>query len=86
MDRIQRRQIDARPFLRPAQFFAYHIFHSDSVPIGDGERGKRHEFDVGDIYGTATGNLFFLLHGTGAIFWRFNPTRFFTSFSLFEWG
>ena len=85
MDRIQRRQISSCPFLRPAQFFAYHIFHSDSVPIGDGERGKRHEFDVGDIYGTATGNLFFLLHGSGAIP-RFIISCWFRSWSLFKRG
>ena len=59
MDRIRQRQINARPLLRPAQFFAYHIFHSDSVRIGGGERGKRHEFNVGEIHGTATGNLVF---------------------------
>ena len=86
MDRIRRRQIGARPFLRPAQFNIFHTIHSNSVRIGGGERGKRHGLDFGQIHGTATGNLFFLLHGTGAIFWRFNPTRFFTSFSLFEWG
>ena len=68
MDRLRRRQIDARPFLRPAQFFVFHMGNSNSVWIGAGERGKRHGFDVGDIHGTATGNLFFLVHGNGAIF------------------
>jgi hypothetical protein len=42
MDWIRRRQIDARPFLRPAQFFVFHNEHSNSVPFGGGERGKRH--------------------------------------------
>jgi hypothetical protein len=65
MDRIQRRQIDARPFLRPAQFFVFQTWNFNSVRIGAGERGKRHEFDVGQIHGTATGNLLFLVHGTG---------------------
>jgi hypothetical protein len=65
MDRIRRRQIDARPFLRPARFRFLHKINSNSVRIGGGERGKRHEFNVGDIHGTATGNLFLLLYGTG---------------------
>ena len=68
MDRIRRRQIGARPFLRPAEFFVFRSWNSNSVRIGGGERGKRHEFNVGDIHGTATGNLFFLVHGNGAIF------------------
>jgi hypothetical protein len=66
MDRIRRRQIDARPFLRPAKFFVFHWW-SNSVRIGAAERGKRHEFNVGDIHGTATGNLFLLVHGSGGI-------------------
>ncbi len=67
MDRIQRRQIGSRPFLRTAQFSVFHNWNSDSVQFGAGERGKRHEFDVRDIHGTATGNLFFLVYGTGGI-------------------
>ena len=67
MDRIRRRQINARPFLRPAKFLFQENWKSNSVRFGGGERGKRHEFDVGSIHGTATGNLFFLLHGTGGI-------------------
>jgi hypothetical protein len=39
--------------------------NSISFRFGAGERGKRHEFDVGDIHGTATGNLFFPIYGTG---------------------
>ncbi len=85
MDRIRRRQIDARPFLRPAQFRFLRNEHSNSVRIGGGERGKRHEFNVGDIHGTATGNLFFLVHRTGAIA-SFIIFCFFRSFSLFERG
>ena len=65
MDWIRRREIGARPFLRPTEFFIFHIFHSDSVRVGGGERGKRHGFNVGEIHGTTTGNLFFLIHGTG---------------------
>jgi hypothetical protein len=68
MDRIQRRQISARPFLRPEKFFVLHRKHSDSVRVGAGERGKCHGFDVGDIHGTATGNLFFLFHGISLFF------------------
>ena len=85
MDRIRRRQIGARPFLRPAQLFVYHIWISNSVRIGGGERRKRHGFIVGDIHGTATGNLFFLLHGSGE-FTSFIIYCSFSSFSLFERG
>ncbi len=85
MDRIQRRQISSCPFLRPAQFFAYHIFHSDSVRFGGGERGKRHEFINGEIHGTATRNLFFLLHGSGAIS-NFIISCFYRSWYLLERG
>ena len=67
MDRVQRRQIDGRPFLRPAQFELQHNWNSNCVRFGGVERGKRHGFNVGDIHGTATGNLFFLLHRTGGI-------------------
>jgi hypothetical protein len=51
MDRIRRRQIDARPFLRSTKFRFLHTFNSNSVRFGAGERGKRHEFDVGEIPG-----------------------------------
>ncbi len=85
MDRIRRRQIDARPFLRPAQFSVFRRWNSNSVRFGGGERGKRHEFNVGDIHGTATGNLFFLLLGTG-VFSNFIITVFVISCSLFERG
>jgi hypothetical protein len=68
MDRIRRRQIGARPFLRPEKFFIFRRIHSDSVPVGGSERGKRHEFDIGEIHGTAAGNLFFLFRGSGASF------------------
>jgi hypothetical protein len=66
MDWIRRRQIGARPFLRPEKFFILQPIHSNSVRVGAGERGKRHEFDIGEIHGPATGNLFFLIHGSGA--------------------
>ncbi len=66
IDRIRRRQIDARPFPRHEKFFIKTNTNSDSVRFGGSERGKRHEFDNGEIHGTATGNLFFLFHGTGA--------------------
>ena len=85
MDRIHRRQIGARPFLRPAQFFVLRTWNSNSVQFGEGERGKRHEFINGDIHGTATGNLFFLVHGTGGIS-SFIIFCLFTSWSLFELG
>jgi hypothetical protein len=68
MDRIRRRQIVARLFLRPEKFFILHQRHSDSVRFGASERGKRHEFDVGNIHGPTTGNLFFLFRGPGAPF------------------
>jgi hypothetical protein len=64
MDRIRRRQIDARPFLRPAGKFSVYTWNN-SVRFGGGERGKRHEFEVGDIHGPTTGNLLLLVHGTG---------------------
>jgi hypothetical protein len=66
MDRIRRRQIVARPFLRPEKFLILQRINSDSVRFGAGERGKRHGFDVGDIHGTTAGNLFLLIHGNGA--------------------
>jgi hypothetical protein len=47
MDRIRRRQIGARPFLRPTEFFVFLIWNSNSVRFGAGERGKRHEFANG---------------------------------------
>jgi hypothetical protein len=59
---------DARPFLRPEKFFVFHPRHSDSVRVGGGERGKRHGFDIGDIHGTAAGNLFHFFRGSGASF------------------
>jgi hypothetical protein len=85
MDRIQRRQIDAHPFLRSTEFFVFHAKHSNSVRFGAGERGKRHEFNVGDIHGTATGNLFFLVHGTG-VFSSFIISCSVSNFSFFERG
>ncbi len=85
MDRIRRRQIDARPFLCPAQLRFLHNWNSDSVWFGGGERGKRHGFDVGDIHGTATWNLFFLIYGTGGIS-SFIISCLVRSFSLFERG
>ncbi len=65
MDRIRRRQVGARPFLRPEKFSILHTINSNSVRRGGGERRKRHGFDIGDIHGTATGNLFFLFRGNG---------------------
>jgi hypothetical protein len=66
MDRIRRRQIAARPFPRTEKFSFCQKKNSDSVRFGAGERGKRHEFDIGEIHGPATGNLFFLFRGTCA--------------------
>ncbi len=83
MDRIRRRQIDARPFLRPAKFFVFHTFHSNSVRIGGGERGQCHGFDNREIYGTTTGNLFFRIRGSGD-FSSFIIFISIWSFSLFE--
>jgi hypothetical protein len=68
MDWIRRRQICARPFLRPEKLYILQRINSDPVRFGDGERGKCHGFDVGDLHGTATGNLFFLFRGNGASF------------------
>ncbi len=68
MDQIRRRQIGARPFLRPEKFFILLTKHSDSVRVGGDERGKRHEFDIGEIHGTATGNLLFFIRWSGASF------------------
>ncbi len=82
MDRIRRREISARPFLRPEKFSILHTINSDSVRFDAGERGKCHEFDIGDIHGTATGNLFFLFRGSGAsLFFILCLVLF---FSLFE--
>ncbi len=82
MDRIRRRQIGARPFLRPEKFEFQQNINSDSVPNCGGERGKRHGFDIGEIHGTATGNLFFLFRGSGASFIFIYFSVFFLS--LFE--
>jgi hypothetical protein len=82
MDRIQRHKIGACPFLRPALFSVFFQWNY-SVRIDASERGKRHEFNVGDIHGTATGNLFFLIHGTGAIS-SFIILCLFICFSYFE--
>jgi hypothetical protein len=71
MDWIRRRQIGARPFLRHEKFNIFNPRHSNSVRVGVGERGKRHEFNNGDIHGTETGNLLFLFHGIGASFFFF---------------
>ncbi len=83
MDRLQRRQIGARPFLRTAKFSIFHNWHSNSVRFGACERGKCHEFNVWDIHGTATGNLFFLVHGACGIS-SFIISLCFRSWSLFE--
>ena len=86
MDRIlRRRQIGARPFLRPAQWFIFHNWNSNSIRFGTGERGKCDEFDVWDIQGTANGNFFFLVHGT-CRFSSFNIFRLFKIWSLSERG
>ncbi len=66
MDRIRRRQIGVRPFLRPERIFILPTKNSNSVRFGASERGEYHEFDFGDIHGTSTGNLLFLFHGSGA--------------------
>ena len=59
MDRVRRRQIDARPFLRPAGKFQFTpgIIPFDLAVVNEGNARKRHEFDVGDIHGPTTGNL-----------------------------
>ncbi len=94
-DRILWRQIGAGLFLRPAQFNIQHNwksfwndFRSDcnSVSIGGGERGKCHEFNFGNIHGTAAGNLFFLIHGTCGISRIIIWFNLFRSWSLFERG
>ncbi len=68
IDRIRRRQICARLFLRPEKFVIWRRKHSNSIRFGVGERGKCHGFDIGDIHGTAAGNLFFLFRGSGETF------------------
>ncbi len=83
MDRIRRRQIDARPFLRPEKLFIWKRKNSDPVRVGAGERGKCHEFDIGEIHGPATGNLFFLLLRTCASLFFIFCLVLFSSF--FEW-
>lgn len=47
------------------------------------ERGKCHKFNVGDIHGTATGNIFLLLHGNSTKI-SYSIFHIFTSWSLFE--
>jgi predicted oxidoreductase len=79
MDRIRRRQIGARPFLRPEKFWMLQPIHSDYVQFGAGERGKCHAFGIGNIHGTATGDLFFLIHGSGAS----EVQKFFVNFFSF---
>jgi hypothetical protein len=49
-----------------------------------GKRWKRHGFGVGDIHGTADGNLFFLIYGTGG-FSSFIICSLFKSLALFQW-
>ena len=44
MDRICRREISTRLFLRPAEFFIHH-HRKNSVPFGSGERRKWHGFE-----------------------------------------
>ncbi len=81
MDWLRRRQIGARPFLRSTQFRFHHTLHSNSVGCGGGERGKRHEFNVGDIHRPPTRNLLFLVYGTcvfaSFIFCLFRSSTFF---------
>ncbi len=84
MDWIRRRQISARPFLRSEKYFVFHSKHSDSVRFGASERGKCHEFDIGEIHGTATGNLFFLFRGSGAYVFIFIFSCWFLFLSFFE--
>jgi hypothetical protein len=84
MDRIRRHQISARPFLRPEKKSFQHNWNSYSVRSGAGKRGKRHEFDIGEIHGTATGNLFLLFHRNSGVS-REIFVFFFKAFFLFEW-
>ena len=67
MDRLHWRQISARPFLRPAEFWIHHNW-KNSVPFGSGERRKCHGFEIGKFHGTEKGNLFFLFHGSVELF------------------
>jgi hypothetical protein len=68
MDWIRRRQIGARPFLRHEKFNIFNPRHSNSVRVGVGERGKRHEFNNGDIHGTETGIYYFSFTGLARLF------------------
>ncbi len=85
MDRIRRRQIGARPFLRPKKFEFWNTKHSDSVRVDEGERRTRHGFIIREIHGTAPGNLFLFIHGVGAISSFIILLCCFRSYSLFEW-
>ncbi len=84
MDWIRRRQIGARLFLRPEKKSFQQNWNSDSVRSGAGERGKRHGFAVGEIHGTATGNLFLLFHRNSGVS-RKLFLFFFKAFFLLQW-
>ncbi len=67
MDRIRRRQIPSRPFLRPEEFYIWNQWDPNPVRFGVGEWRKRHEFNFGSFHGAAYGNLFLFLHRSGDI-------------------
>jgi hypothetical protein len=82
VDRICRRQISARLFLRPEKQFSIRIC-KDSVRFGIGKRGQRHGFSIRNIHCTTKWNLLLLIRGTCATF-SFGNVRFVGSFSLRE--
>jgi hypothetical protein len=49
MDRLRRRQIRTRSFLRPENFFIHKRTRSDSIPTCANQRGKCHGFKNGEI-------------------------------------
>jgi hypothetical protein len=63
MDRIRRRQISARLFLRPEKQFSIRIC-KDFIRFGIGERGQRHGFSIWNIHCAAKRNLLLLIRGT----------------------
>ena len=59
-------------------------FNTTETPIPFDLEVVKDEFGVGDIHGTADGNLFFLIYGTGG-FSSFIICSLFKSLALFQW-
>ena len=86
MDRLLRRQIGSRSFLRPERVSIQNIFDSDYIRNRTYQRGRCHEFDVGDIHGPATRNLFLLIRWNGPVSIFDVISRICRRWSLFERG